>query len=76
MYALSTEEAVSSFSELISEFVAAQVSCQVWGSAIRRLCAACRIEGAEVGFLNPPYLVKIWQFMALPVLKPQPQLFF
>lgn len=46
-----------------------QVFCQVLGSAIRRLCTACRIEGTEVDFLSPPYLVKIWQLMPLSVLK-------
>lgn len=64
-----TEEAVSSPSKLIGEFIGVQVFCQVLNSAIRRLCTACRIEGTEVGFLSPSYLVKIWQLMALSVLK-------
>lgn len=44
-------------------------SCQVWGSAVGTLCVACRIQETELGFLSPPYLVKIWQAMALPVLQ-------
>lgn len=69
VYALSTEEAVSSTLKLASKLIAAQVSCQVWGSAVGTLCVACWIQETEAGFLSLPYVVKIWQLGALPMLQ-------